>query len=327
MRILFVSYHQYPAWSEMGCGPHPKQYPSGSAYHVHDLLARGLTENRHEVFYQLSKGAVAPPPPGVTFVSEPVANIDICHAIAALSFANPTIEFAASHAKPCLLTCHMDGRFRGFDPSSAGPNWVFVSQSLARLHHSGRFVLNGVDPANYCYSETKDDYLLYLGAMDKAVEKGLDVALALSVRKGFRLIVAGTGQTYEAIHRAADLCAAAGAEYIGDVRGPHKAELIARARAVLFPSRLNEGCPLVILEAMISGTPVLSSPSGGCRDLVTSDVGFLCEYPEDWDCAVDRLDGISTKRCREVALEKYHYRRMTDDYLREYQKEIDRFQA
>ena len=76
-------------------------------------------------------------------------------------------------------------------------------------------------------------------------------------------MVAGTGLNYETIHRVAALCAESGAEYLGDVRGTRKAELISGARAVLFPSRLPEGCPLVILEAMFAGTPVISSRNGG----------------------------------------------------------------
>lgn len=324
MRVLLVAYHKYPAYGPSGSGPHPRDYPSGSGYHLHDLLAQGLAEEGHEVFYLLKKGADGPLPAGVVPVSHHVADVDVCHAIAIPALADDTIQFAAQHNKPCLLTCHLDLRIRGLDPSTAGSNWIFVSRAVAQAHGSQRIILNGLSPSDYIFAERKEDYFFFIANMDKARDKGLDIALNLSMKKGFRLIVAGASDKYETIHRVAEQCAASGAEYVGDVRGQRKAELLAGAKAVLFPSRMNEGCPLVLLEALMSGTPVISSASGGSVEIVSSDVGFLCSQAEDWERAVDRVHEISSRRCREAALEKYHYRRMVKDYVREYEIEIGR---
>ena len=46
---------------------------------------------------------------------------------------------------------------------------------------------------------------------------------------------------------------------VGDVRGIQKARLFAGAKALLFPTRLNEAFGLVIAEALMSGTPVKCS--------------------------------------------------------------------
>lgn len=317
MRILLTSGHEYPASAPQSAGRHPLPLPSASAYHLHDLLAQGLAEEGHQVFYR-PMGAASTAPPGVEFVSTLPTNVDICHTIAGPpGAAEELMEFGAEHGKPCLFTCHM---LRA--GTQAGANWVFVSRFHAREYGSERIVINGINPDDYIYSETKSDYLLFMAAMNKAFEKGIDLAFDLSRRKGFRLIVAGTGLDYETVHRITDLCAEAGAEYRGDVRGHERAELLAGARAVLFPSRLQEGCPLVILQAMLSGTPVISSRRGGSVDIVTPETGFLCELPEEWDRAVDRLAEISPRRCREIGIERYHYRRMVRDYVREYEREI-----
>jgi glycosyltransferase involved in cell wall biosynthesis len=318
MRILLASSHRFPAYSKNSSGRHPKEYPSGSGYHLHDLLAKGLAEDGHEVFYHLEKGAETSLPPRVKLVEGPISEVDILHApIGPPGFAEKILEFAAEHRKPCVLTCHMKRT-----DATAASNWVFVSRSLAQAHGSHRFVLNGIDPDDFIFSEKKKDYLLFMGAMNKAVDKGLDFALSLARDKGFRLVVAGTGLDYATIERVSELCAAAGAEYLGDVRGTEKAELIAGARAVLFPSRLSEGCPLVVLEAMVSGTPVVASPSGGTVEVVTPETGFLCHEEQDWRNALDRLDEISPIRCREIALRNYHYRSMVKSYSKEYQQEI-----
>jgi glycosyltransferase involved in cell wall biosynthesis len=323
MRIQLVSPHRYPAYGENGSGLHPREFASGSAFHLHDLLALGLAEEGHEVFYQTKGGAEADPPPGVTLLSRLVPEADICHTPGgAPGSTDEIVEFAARYHKPFLQTCHM------YRPGeTAGSNWVFVSQSLARAYGSERVVLNGLNPNDYIYSEAKEDYLLFMSAMDKAINKGLDLALALSRSKGFRLIVAGTGTNYETIQYVSGLCAAAGADYVGDVRGVRKAELISGARALLFPSRMNEGHPLVIIEAMFSGTPVISSTCGGSVEMVTPETGFLCHREEEWGGAVDRLGEISPARCREIALENYDYRRMVRDYVREYELEMENFGA
>jgi glycosyltransferase involved in cell wall biosynthesis len=323
MRILLASSHQFPASGKESSGRHPREYPSGSGYHLHDLLAKGLAEEGHEVFYYLPRGAECALPRGVNLVTAPIPEIDLYHSpIGAPGFAETILQFAADRQKPCLLTCHMKA-----NGTPAAPNWIFVSHALARTCGSSRVVLNGIDPGELIFSAQKEDYLLFIGAMNRAIEKGLDLALSVARSKRARLVVAGTGLNYQTIEQVAALCDEAGAEYFGDVRGRQKAELIAGARAVLFPSRLHEGCPLVILEAMFSGTPVISSRGGGSVELVTPETGILCDDEDEWIDALDRLDEISPVRCREVAFEKYHYRRMVRDYLAEYRQEIESFSA
>jgi glycosyltransferase involved in cell wall biosynthesis len=279
-----------------------------------------LAESGHEVFYFLPDGAEAPAPPGVTFVPELRTDVDIAHApIGPQAFSDSILEFATSHRKPCVLTCHIQR-----EDAPGARNWLFVSRALARAHGSNRFVMNGIDPGEFIFSEKKDDYLLFIAAMNRVMDKGLDVALAAARRKKARLIVAGTAMTVETIARVSEMCAFPGVEYVGDVRGAKKAELIAGARAILFPSRGHEGAPLVIMEAMMSGTPVIARRRAETEEMVTPDTGTLCNDDSDWDDAIDRVHEISPARCREVALAKYHYRRMTDDYLREYRREIER---
>jgi hypothetical protein len=81
MRVLLSSDHRYPAFGEVGSGPHPRSYPSGSGFWIHDLIAKGIAESGHEVFYLLRNGAQGPLPPGVKLVSQPVWDADILHTI------------------------------------------------------------------------------------------------------------------------------------------------------------------------------------------------------------------------------------------------------
>jgi glycosyltransferase involved in cell wall biosynthesis len=320
MRILLASEHRYPAFGTYSSGLHPRTYPSGSGFWIHDMLMKGLVELGHEVFYLLQDGAAMPLPKGATLVSKPVWDCDILHTISD-RYPNLTREWEAS-GKPWLATCHIDMRTIGMPQRATTENWIFVSRTLAQLHGRTRYVLNGIDPDTCIYSEQKQDYFLFMSSMDWEMKKGLDIALSLAARHGLKLVVAGTGNNYKRIMRITSLCREIGAEYVGDVRGKRKAELLAGAKAFLFPTRIDEAFGLGMVEALMSGTPVICSDRGACPEIITKDVGFVCRYEPDYLNAIRRIGEINPQTCREKAMRDFHYLRMARDYVAEYEKEI-----
>ena len=322
MRLLLSSVHRYPAFGEAGSGQHPRLFPSGSGFYIHDLLAKGLAELGHDVFYLLPAGADKALPHGVTLISELRYDVDILHTISTQD--HDLIREMQSRGQLWVTTCHLDLKVRGKERRPTGENWIFVSRTLAQSHGRSRYVLNGLDPAEYIYSETKDDYFLFMSAMDWAIEKGLDVALSLSNKIGFKLVVAGTGSDYEIINRVGEMCRQSGAKYVGDVKGREKAELLAGAKGFLFPTKVDEAFGLGMVEALISGTPVICSDRGACPEIISSEVGFVCAGENDYAVAINRIAELSPQACREKAIRDYHYLRMAKDYVAEYQKEIAR---
>ncbi len=322
MRILLSSEHRYPASDEVGAGLHPKPYPSASGFWIHDLLAKGLVELGHEVFYLLRQGAAKPLPPGVRIVTKPVWDADILHTIS--DHDDVLIREWQSRGKPWVSTCHIDMTTRGMAQRPTTENWIFVSRTLARRHGRQRFVLNGVDPNACIYSATKRDYFLFMSSMDWEMKKGLDVAISLAFRLRIKLVVAGTANNYKRIMRIAGLCRQIGAAYVGDVRGKRKAELLAGARAFLFPTRVDEAFGLGMAEALMSGTPVICSNKGACPEIISPDVGFVCRDDREYVSAIKRVTSISPQACREKAVREFHYLRMARDYVAEYEKEISR---
>ena len=314
MRVLLHSDHCYPSDDGEGMGRALRPEPSGAPQHVHDLLAQGLAELGHDVFYFL-RDARRPLPRGVTFTPAPRTDVDIAH--------NTEVN-----GLPWVLTQH---RIR--DVKTAPENWIFVSQSLASLYGSNRFVRNGLDPANYIYSETKEDYILFLASMQgmatrhKYQAKGLDIALSLASDLSFKLVVAGTARDEEIFQIVANMCNRANVAFLGDVRGRAKAELIAGARALFFPTQMHEGLPLVLIEAFMSGTPVIASDFGPCPEVVTADVGFICASRDEYAAAFQRIGRIRPRDCREKALANYHYLTMARRYIQEYEAELARYGA
>ena len=322
MRILLSSSHRYPAFSEIGNGLHPMLFPSGSGYMIHDLLAKGLAELGHDVFYLLRKGADKPLPAGVKLVSKLPVDAHILHTLA--NHDHDLVKEQQWGRKPWVTTCHLDLKTRGHERGSGSVNWIFVSRTLAQLHGRNRYVLNGIDPSRYMFSESKDDYFLFMSTMDWGTKKGLDVVLSLAERLGFKLVVAGTGRDYESIDRVAEMCRKVNAEYVGDVKGTRKAELLAGAKAFLFPTKVDEAFGLGMVEAMMSGTPVICSDRGACPEIISPDVGFVCKSDHDYVAAINNISSISPRACRNKAMKDYHYLRMASDYVFEYQKELAR---
>ena len=322
MRILIASNHRYPSFRPVCSGFEPTDFPSGSAGHIQDLLARGLAELGHQVFYLLRRGCEMPLPAGVELVSDPIDDADIYQTTGAPG-AELVSAFARERDLPWVLTCHLD-RSGLAGAASAADNWIFVSRSLAQTHRKSRVVLNGLDPEDFLFAASKEPFLLFMAPAERALVKGLTTAIAASRRAGIRLVVAGTGGSHYAIERLAAICREADASYIGDIRGAVKAQWLAAAKAVILPSRANEGCPLTLIEALMSGTPVLASHAGGIPEVVSRDVGYLCRSEDEYVDAVGCLDEISPERCRAHALEHFHYRRMVRDYIGEFEREIAR---
>jgi len=314
IRVLMTGEHAWPL-SRVSAGLTPKTLPSASAQRIHDWLAKALGELGCEVFYFLPNRVRSDAPRGVTFVDELIDDVDILHTYA---LRGPRHDLAwMERERPFVATCHVDPRTRGVE--DVPENWIFPSKAVAV---NGRYVINGIDPSEYIYSEAEGRYVLFLAPVDRASEKGLDVAIRAASATGVPLVVAGSARTMEAIAATARLCAASGAEYVGDVQGEEKARLLAGARALLLPSRLNEAGPLAIAEALMSGTPVIASDRGACPEMVSADVGFICRGDDDYADAIRRLGAVSRRRCREYALERFHYLRMAADYLREYEREL-----
>ena len=321
MRVLLSSEHRYPAFKETGIGLEPSPFPSGSGFHIHDLLMKGLAELGHEVLYWLP-GADKPLPEGATLVSEPALDADVLHTVAYRN--NSLTEVMKIFERRWVTTCHLDLTARGLSRSATTENWIFVSRTLAQLHGRSRYVWNGIDPADYIFSETKDDYFLFMSTMDWGTEKGLDTVLSLSEQLGFKLVIAGTGKDHTNINNVMQMCRKVNASYVGDVKGRKKAELLAGAAGFLFPTKVNEAFGLGMVEALMSGTPVICSDKGACPEIISPEVGFICKTESDYVAAIDRITDIAPRVCRAKAMTDFHYLRMAADYVIEYERELGR---
>jgi len=140
-----------------------------------------------------------------------------------------------------------------------------------------------VDPA----ARQADDYFLFVGRLEWL--KGVQTLLPLFARRpDLRLRIVGEGPAEQRLQRLAAACA--NVEFLGRRDGAHLARLYRSARALLVPSLSPEVSPLVVLEALSLGTPVIARAIGSLNELVAErGAGLTFETLAECEAALDRL--------------------------------------
>jgi len=121
--------------------------------------------------------------------------------------------------------------------------------------------------------------ILYVGRL--RIRKGVEVlleALAALRREhpSARLMIAGAGEQAAALHaKTAELGLDDRVRFLGRCDAAHVRRLLTAARCLVVPS-IYEGMPLVVLEAMAAGTPVVASAVSGIPEVVIDgETGWL----------------------------------------------------
>jgi len=135
--------------------------------------------------------------------------------------------------------------------------------------------------------------------------KGAHIAaetIRLLVEQGLRnisAVFAGDGPEWKGVRdyiRKNDLDAHI--QLLGFVKGEKKRKMMEQGDIFLFPTFCQEGCPIVLLEAMGAGMAVVSTPAGAIPEIVEQNKnGFLVDSqnPEDFASKIAELLGDNEK--------------------------------
>jgi glycosyltransferase involved in cell wall biosynthesis len=190
-------------------------------------------------------------------------------------------------------------------------------ESAAWMHHvygrqqwaTGRFydavIPNFFDPGDF-HLGPKSDYLLFLGRLVE--RKGPHVAAQIADRVGLPLLVAGPGV---AEHEPGWIRMNEGGtilgpvEYVGELDQERRAELLAGARALLAPTLYLEPFGGVTVEAMLSGTPAVTTDFGAFTETVTPEVGRRFRTLAQAADAVEQALELDPLGIRSAALDRF----------------------
>lgn len=143
------------------------------------------------------------------------------------------------------------------------------------------------------YSETKDDYYLFLARLvkPKGIELFLDIAKEFPNRK---FIIAGQGDL-NSIQKSIS----SNVKFVGYAHLEERKKLLSKAKAVISPTYYIEPFGLTTIEANLSGTPVITTSWGGYTDNVKQGVsGFRCTYFSEFIDAVNKVELLDPQECR-----------------------------
>jgi glycosyltransferase involved in cell wall biosynthesis len=201
------------------------------------------------------------------------------------------------------------------------------------------YIPNG--PAEYASSDPQFDYVkslglepgryfLFLGRLvpEKRPELLIE-AFKATEDSGWQLVLAGgSSDTAEYTSHLANLAKTdSRVHFAGEVQGSRLAEIVRGAGFFVLPSDL-EGLPLVMLEAMREGIPVIASNIAPHQQLIGKDRGTLFQagdgqsLREALQAAIDRPLEVAkmATRAQEYVINNYNWQKITDSNLYLYQR-------
>jgi glycosyltransferase involved in cell wall biosynthesis len=190
-------------------------------------------------------------------------------------------------------------------------------------------VHNALRVEEWPYRERKDEYALFLGRFHPG--KGPHLALDAAHAAGVPLVLAGKcadPDEKEYFEKEIRPRLTSTDEVVGVAGAVRKRELLAGARALLFPIRWEEPFGMVMIEAMACGTPVVALRTGSVPEVVADGVtGLIRDEPEQLAQALLDASAISPAACREHVALRFNESAMAAGYEAAYRTVIQRFRA
>tara|TARA_R110002050_G_scaffold187114_1_gene321508 strand:+ start:75 stop:1184 length:1110 start_codon:yes stop_codon:yes gene_type:complete len=227
---------------------------------------------------------------------------DIILVMWSLQFAELHTRFAKSDIPIKIVDAHIGHHW----PSATTPYHVYTSHANRHFcygMHNEQFESNYWHDAtiypmasvigDFEYKEKKKDYFLFMARLNKT--KGLGVFLQLASHfPEKKFILAGQGNH--------DFYIPPNVKEVGLLNPIQRKEYLADAKAVISPSFYPEPFGLTAVEAGLSGTPLICTDHGGYTETIKDGHnGFRCSYFSDFIDAINNIENIKAKDCKEYA--------------------------
>lgn len=203
------------------------------------------------------------------------------------------------------------------------PNLVACSKAHAAFcGGSTRFVHYGLDMDKWNYSFSKKTHMIHIAKI--ARYKAQHIAIRAAQKTNKKLLLAGNIEDalYYYFLIKPLLLLSPNITYIGEISGTN--QYLLEAAALVQTPGWFDAFPLVILEALASGTPVISLSQGGIPEQIVNGVnGFLCNTVDDLVSAMERIHEIKPQDCRAYAEEHFPLNKMATNYVELYHHVCD----
>jgi glycosyltransferase involved in cell wall biosynthesis len=202
----------------------------------------------------------------------------------------------------------------------ASPNQYFASISDNQRRDAPdlqyiRTVHNGINLRDYPFSNKSEDYLLYAGRI--VPEKGVKEAIQVAKQTNHRLLIIGPvykdkgGYFEQYIKPFLDDQIL----YLGYMDQKQLPTYYQKAKALLTPVQWEEPFGLTTIEAMASGTPVISFRRGAAPEIIASGkTGSVVDTTAEMIDAVHKIKKINRKDCRDHVKNNFTNTKMVNGY-------------
>lgn len=323
----------------------PRRY-GGTELVIYELV-EGLTERGHDV--TLFSTADASTSAKLRYFYEeplwpPAPLPDVNHVTAAMAEAIADGGFDVIHAHsafalpygrmmpelPLVYTLHhaRDEELSSFYRNFQDAYYIAISRNQKSREIPLRrcdLIYHGLDPERYRWTETPRDYVCFMGRFAKV--KGPHIAIDAAEQAGVRIQVAGEIHSVDQAFGDQEVVprlARTHVNYVGCLGAEGKAPFLQYSRALLAPLEWEEPFGLFMIEAMLSGCPVVAFPRGSVTELVEPGLtGFIVNSQEEMAHLIRPggvLDSFDRRECRERAIERFSRGRMVADHELTYAK-------
>lgn len=158
---------------------------------------------------------------------------------------------------------------------------------------------NYFEPDDFGPITPGQDYLLYIGRITRA--KGVHIVAEAAHRAGMRLKIAGQGNLATEYDGSTDHI-----ELVGYADVDTRRELMRNARALLIGSGYIEPFGGVAVEAMMSGTPIITSDTGAFTEYnVQGRTGYRVRTMGQWVWAIKNVQLLDRQLIRRYAIANF----------------------
>lgn len=207
-------------------------------------------------------------------------------------------------------------------------NYIAISNAQREGFDSLHFidtVYNGINLSDFTFNPKPKDYFVWMGKFNP--DKGTLEAIQAAKKANVKLVLAGTIDLEDELKRnyyekeIKPLIDGKQIVYTGEKGGIEKDELLGNALGFLNPISWNEPFGLVSVEAMATGTPVISFKRGALVETVRDgETGYLVKDVDEMAEKIKQISAVNRSNCRKWVEEKFSSEIMVENYERVYRK-------
>lgn len=233
---------------------------------------------------------------------------------------------------PNLTTIHNEVKFEDIKYYVARKNLYYVTisknqqNSIPSLQYID-VVYNGEDPDDFPVVEKPQNYICFIGRMER--EKNPHLAIQLAINLKMKIKLAGKIDFHGIDYYKTEIepyLKHPLVEYLGEIDSAERTQLLSKAKCNLHPTNFREPFGLTVMEAAYCGTPTLAITRGSMPELI--EVGRTGMLVEDFVEGYHQIEECFKMDRRYIARRTrllFNYKTMTTNYLQAYDEVISRF--